>query len=178
MIRYIWLHLITFRHITNCYFSLQFVTIRDVFVTFRYNSWRFCYISLQFVMLCYISLQFVTFCYILLHYDSLLFVTIYDILLHFVTLCYISLHFVTTRQKPLQNQLKKNLQWKFSWYKKMTRTIHYCNFCDYKSDRRYDRDKHVSRKHGNDHSTPYQGGSGAVHLIQRMRSIQTYRRKA
>ena len=31
--------------------------------------------------------------------------------------------------------------------KKMTRTIHYCNFCDYKSDRRYDRDKHVNRKH-------------------------------
>ena len=37
----------------------------------------------------------------------------------------------------------------------MTRTIHYCNFCDYKSDRRYDRDKHVTRKHGNDHSTQY-----------------------
>ena len=31
--------------------------------------------------------------------------------------------------------------------KKMTRTIHYCNFCDYKSDRRYNRDKHVSTKH-------------------------------
>ena len=30
----------------------------------------------------------------------------------------------------------------------MTRTIHYCTFCDYKSDRRYDRDKHVTRKHG------------------------------
>ena len=43
----------------------------------------------------------------------------------------------------------------------MTRTIHYCNFCDYKSDRRYDRDKHVSRKHANDHSTPSQTGSGA-----------------
>ena len=48
----------------------------------------------------------------------------------------------------------------------MTRTIHYCNFCDYKSDRRYDRDKHVSRKHGNDHSTPYQAGSGAVQSVQ------------
>ena len=44
----------------------------------------------------------------------------------------------------------------------MTRTIHYCNFCDYKSDRRYDRDKHVNRKHGNDHSAPSQAGSGAV----------------
>ena len=43
----------------------------------------------------------------------------------------------------------------------MTRTIHYCNFCDYKSDRRYDRDKHVSRKHANDHTTPSQAGSGA-----------------
>ena len=49
---------------------------------------------------------------------------------------------------------------------KMTRTIHYCNFCDYKSDRRYDRDKHVSRKHANDHSTPSQAGSGAVQSDQ------------
>ena len=48
----------------------------------------------------------------------------------------------------------------------MTRTIHYCNFCDYKSDRRYDRDKHVSRKHANDHSTPSQTGSGAVQSVQ------------
>ena len=30
---------------------------------------------------------------------------------------------------------------------KMVRTIHYCNICDYKTDRRYDRDKHVQRKH-------------------------------
>ena len=29
----------------------------------------------------------------------------------------------------------------------MVRTIHYCHLCDYKSDRRYDRDKHVQRKH-------------------------------
>ena len=49
---------------------------------------------------------------------------------------------------------------------RMTRTIHYCNFCDYKSDRRYDRDKHVSRKHANDHSTPSQAGSGAVQSVQ------------
>ena len=48
----------------------------------------------------------------------------------------------------------------------MTRTILYCNFCDYKSDRRYDRDKHVSRKHANDHSTPSQAGSGAVQTVQ------------
>ena len=48
----------------------------------------------------------------------------------------------------------------------MTRTIHYCNFCDYKSDRRYDRDKHVSRKHANDHSTPSQAGSDAVQSVQ------------
>ena len=48
----------------------------------------------------------------------------------------------------------------------MTRTIHYCNFCDYKSDRRYDRDKHVSRKHANDHSTPSQAGSGTVQSVQ------------
>ena len=49
---------------------------------------------------------------------------------------------------------------------RMTQTIHYCNFCDYKSDRRYDRDKHVSRKHANDHSTPSQAGSGAVQSVQ------------
>ena len=48
----------------------------------------------------------------------------------------------------------------------MTTTIHYCNFCDYKSDRRYDRDKHVSRKHANDHSTPSQVRSGAVQSVQ------------
>ena len=30
---------------------------------------------------------------------------------------------------------------------KIVRTIHYCNICDYKTDRRYDRDKHVQRKH-------------------------------
>ena len=29
----------------------------------------------------------------------------------------------------------------------MTRTIHYCTFCDYKSDRKHDRDRHVTRKH-------------------------------
>ena len=29
-----------------------------------------------------------------------------------------------------------------------TRTIHYCNVCDYKTDRKYDRDKHVTRMHG------------------------------
>ena len=28
------------------------------------------------------------------------------------------------------------------------RTIHYCNACDYKTDRKYDRDKHVTRMHG------------------------------
>ena len=29
-----------------------------------------------------------------------------------------------------------------------TRTIHYCNVCDYKTDRKYDMDKHVTRMHG------------------------------
>ena len=29
----------------------------------------------------------------------------------------------------------------------MARTIHYCTFCDYKSDRKHDRDRHVTRKH-------------------------------
>merc|ERR1712030_188870 len=29
-----------------------------------------------------------------------------------------------------------------------TRTIHYCNVCDYKTDRKYYRDKHVYRMHG------------------------------
>ena len=34
----------------------------------------------------------------------------------------------------------------------MVRTIHYCTFCEYKSDRKYDRDKHVTKKHGIDPS--------------------------
>ena len=29
-----------------------------------------------------------------------------------------------------------------------TRTIHKCNVCDYKTNRKYDRDKHVTRMHG------------------------------
>ena len=29
----------------------------------------------------------------------------------------------------------------------MPRTIHFCHLCNYKSDRRYDRDKHVKNKH-------------------------------
>ena len=35
-----------------------------------------------------------------------------------------------------------------------SRVIHYCNFCNYKSDKKYDRDKQVDRKHGSnvDHS--------------------------
>jgi len=48
----------------------------------------------------------------------------------------------------------------------MTRTIHYCNFCDYKSDRRYDRDKHVNKKHGIDPSATTQTGSGTELIKQ------------
>ena len=48
----------------------------------------------------------------------------------------------------------------------MTRTIHYCTFCDYKSYRKHDRDRHVTKKHGNDHSTPSQAGSGVVQSVQ------------
>ena len=65
--------------------------------------------------------------------------------------------------------------------------MHYCNFCDYKSDRRYDRDKHVTRKHGiyregaptnmtqpthssvvenRQHLTGYQNGSGVLRTTQ------------
>ena len=29
-----------------------------------------------------------------------------------------------------------------------TRTIHYCNVCDYKTNRKYDKDKHLTRMHG------------------------------
>ena len=29
----------------------------------------------------------------------------------------------------------------------MGRTIHFCGFCDYKTDRRYNREKHILRKH-------------------------------
>ena len=48
----------------------------------------------------------------------------------------------------------------------MTRTIHYCNFCDYKSDRRYDRDKHFNKKHGNDPFATIQTGSGTEPIKQ------------
>ena len=54
-----------------------------------------------------------------------------------------------------------------------TRSIHYCNVCDYKTDRKYDRDKHVYRMHGSnvqqnvrqaikEQSTQIQSGSGSV----------------
>ena len=49
---------------------------------------------------------------------------------------------------------------------RMTRTIHYCNFCDYKSDRRYDRDKHVNKKHGIDPFATIQTGSGIEPIKQ------------
>ena len=49
---------------------------------------------------------------------------------------------------------------------RMTRTIHYCNFCDYKSDRRYDRDKHVNKKHGIDPFAIIQTGSGTEPIKQ------------
>ena len=78
------------------------------FVTFRYNSLHYdplrsvtiCYDSLRLVTLRYNSLQFVTLRLVTIRYDSL----------RLVTFRYTLLHFVTTRQKPLQNQLKKNLQ--------------------------------------------------------------------
>ena len=72
------------------------------FVTSRYN-----FIYFPF---CYDSLRLVTIRYNSLHYDPLRPVTICYDPLRLVTLRYNSLHFVTTRQKPLQNQLKKNLQ--------------------------------------------------------------------
>ena len=88
-IRYIWLHLITFRHITTCYFSLQFVTIRDVFVTIRDDSWRFRYNSLRFVTF---SLQFVTIrdVFVTIRYDSWRFCYISLLIVKF---CYILLHY-------------------------------------------------------------------------------------
>ena len=71
----------------------------------------------------------------------------------------------------------------------MTRTIHYCTFCDYKSDRKHDRDRHVTRKHdiykegaptsmtqptidyssaveNRHHLTGYQNGSGVLRTTQ------------
>ena len=41
----------------------------------------------------------------------------------------------------------------------MVRTIHYCHFCDYKTDRKYDRDKHIQKKH---QSVQNHTGSGVV----------------
>ena len=43
----------------------------------------------------------------------------------------------------------------------MTRTIHYCTFCDYKSDRKHDRDRHEKNKHGTS-----QTGCGSVPVEQ------------
>ena len=58
------------------------------------------------------------------------------------------------------------------------RTIHYCNVCDYKTNRKYDKDKHVTRMHGsniqknlnqassniqNQHNTQYGNGQN-THL--------------
>ena len=58
------------------------------------------------------------------------------------------------------------------------RTIHYCNVCDYKTNRKYDKDKHVTRMHGsniqknlnqassniqNQHNTQYGNGQNTHH---------------
>ena len=48
-----------------------------------------------------------------------------------------------------------------------TRTIHYCNVCDYKTNRKYDRDKHVTRMHG---SNVQQNVSQASSNIQNYRN--------
>ena len=119
-IRHDSLHLITFDYISShyelllfvtirydswrfCYISLQFVTfsldfvnIRDVFVTFRYNSW--CYVTFRYNLS-----RFVTFCYITTRY----------FLSRFMTFCYISLHFVTFRYillRLVRNPYKTNLR--------------------------------------------------------------------
>ena len=42
----------------------------------------------------------------------------------------------------------------------MVRTIHNCHLCDYKTDRKYDRDKHVQKKHAQNHS-----GSGVLQNV-------------
>ena len=97
------------------------------------------------------SLQFVTFRYNSLHFVTLRPVTMRNDSLQFVTFLYNSLQFVTFRYNSLQFVTKIYLRITFNetfHNKNMTRTIHYCTFCDYKSDRRYDRDKHVTRKHG------------------------------
>ena len=43
----------------------------------------------------------------------------------------------------------------------MVKTIHYCHFCDYKTDRKYDRDKHMEKKHQSQ-TVQNHTGSGVV----------------
>ena len=43
----------------------------------------------------------------------------------------------------------------------MTRTIHHCHLCDYKTDRKYDRDRHVQKKHQSQ-TVENHTGSGVV----------------
>ena len=39
------------------------------------------------------------------------------------------------------------LNWLYQQHLTMGRTIYFCGFCDYKTDRRYNRQKHILRKH-------------------------------
>ena len=56
-------------------------------------------------------------------------------------------------------------------FKIMTRIriIHYCKFCDYKTNRKYDLDKHVTRMHG---SNVQQNVSEAYSNIQNQHNTQ------
>ena len=115
--------------ITVCYNTLHFVTLR--ITTIRYNPLQFVTIvwNKHLHVICYDPLQFVT-----TRYDPLQFVTIRYNSLHFVKIRYNSLQFVTKIYLRITfNETFHN--------KNMTRTIHYCTFCDYKSDRRYDSHK-------------------------------------
>ena len=66
------------------------------------------------------------------------------------------------------------------------RTIHYCNVCDYKTNRKYDKDKHVTRMHGsniqknlnqassniqNQHNTQYGNGHNTHIPIEKYNEV-------
>ena len=46
----------------------------------------------------------------------------------------------------------------------MVRTIHYCHLCDYKTDRKYDRDKHIQKKHQSQ-TVQNHTGSGVIQNV-------------
>ena len=129
------------------YNLLHFVTLR--LATTHYDPFHF--FTLFHLTTCYSSLRSVTFPYNLLHFITLRSTTIRYISFQFVTNCYNLLQCVTIRYNslPFITKIYLRITCNETFHDiNMPWTLHYCTLCDYKSDRRYDRDKHVTRKHG------------------------------